>query len=483
MTDHDEKAKQILLKRDECNERSRVRKNRIARIVTVLVAVMLTAAIAVTAVIASRGRRPQTPADVPGTVTRADTVTGPYLDGVIGENKESELGFSDGLKGDAYKSEAGVAERSDSYSYYPKSGMPDMAFEPSANTPDAKAGTLTAGEWKDLAQFDQWLKKLGEDEFGAAAKNRKLDTSKMIRVKVTDEGACFNVPVKLISGGETVFTARTDINGEAFLFTGIDGKDEKPDSVSVGDMTVALDGRTELEINAKNAGVTAEKLDLMLMIDTTGSMGDELEYIKAELADLVSRVSEADKTFSIRVSVNFYRDEGDLYVVKYFDFRSDVNECLELMKDEHADGGGDYPEAVHTALENAVTGHQWRDDAVKLCFFVLDAPPHTENDVQGINENMLKSLRAAAALGVRIIPVASSGVNLETEVILRSFAVITGGTYIFITNDSGIGGDHKEAEVGEHVVESLNECMIRVACEYCGIYKGEKIPYTQTYHQ
>ena len=92
-------------------------------------------------------------------------------------------------------------------------------------------------------------------------------------------------------------------------------------------------------------------------------------------------------------------------------------------------------------------------------------------------------MKTAAEQGIRIIPVASSGVDGETEFLLRSWALMTGGTYIFITNDSGIGGGHKEAEVGEHTVEFLNECMIRVACEYCGIYAGEKVPYTPPYHQ
>ena len=93
-----------------------------------------------------------------------------------------------------------------------------------------------------------------------------------------------------------------------------------------------------------------------------------------------------------------------------------------------------------------------------------------------------KSVAEAAKQGIRIIPVASSGVDLTTEIILRSFAASTGGTYIFITDDSGVGGGHKEAEVGEHVVETLNECMIRVSCEYCGIYRGGRVPYTQTSH-
>lgn len=486
MMDHDEKARKILAKRDEINKRSAIRKNKITRIAVIAAIVALTVVVSVVAVAASRSRKPlNNGAD---TTTPDVTTKYVYKDGVIGENTGAYNGgteYPSGMARDySYYSKSGDAKIDASYEEHAAevspSLAPEEAYVPGGNGVNPKAGTITAGEWKDLDNFGLWLEKLSQDEWKRMARNRGLDTARMIKVTVKDGGACFNVPVKLMSGDKTLFSARTDINGNAYLFF---GEEDQPDGVSVNGTVTALDGAKELEINAENAGVAAKELDLMLMIDTTGSMGDELEYIKAELSDLVSRIAGADESFSIRISVNFYRDEGDLYVVKYFDFRSDVNECLELMKDEHADGGGDYPEAVHTALENAVTGHQWREDAVKLCFFVLDAPPHNESEIQGINKNILDSLRAAAENGVRIIPVASSGVDLDTEIVLRSFAVMTGGTYVFITNDSGIGGGHKEAEVGEHVVETLNECMIRIACEYCGIYKGEKIPYTQTYHQ
>lgn len=146
------------------------------------------------------------------------------------------------------------------------------------------------------------------------------------------------------------------------------------------------------------------------------------------------------------------------------------------MRGQHAEGGGDYPEAVHTALDNAINGHEWREDAVKICFLVLDAPPHSESEVQGINKEILGSVEKAAELGIKMIPVASSGVDTETEVILRSFAVMTGGTYLFLTDDSGIGGSHLEPTVGEYTVEPLNECMIRVVCEFCGLpYQAQTV--------
>ena len=90
-----------------------------------------------------------------------------------------------------------------------------------------------------------------------------------------------------------------------------------------------------------------------------------------------------------------------------FDFRENIEECLEQIQEQHADGGGDYPEAVHTALDNAVSGHSWREEAVKLCFLVLDAPPHTEEEVQGVNESLRKTVMNAAEASGSSVPITS----------------------------------------------------------------------------
>jgi len=410
-----------------------------------------------------------------------DTPTGSngYNDGVIGggtAENGSSLGLLDKITGMLSPSRGdATAEGSFSYSggYIAEaSGEMLPSEDPVAPGQNGiSAGTLTSKEWKDatLANFSAWKTKLNDNEWYSLAKQHNINAGHAIPVHVTSkDAAVYNAKVELLSGGKTIFTGKTGVDGYVFLFYGIDGNKAVPDSIKIGDTVTKLeaveDGKA-VEIALADGAVEAKALDLMLMIDTTGSMGDELEYLKVELADMVERIAKTNETLSIRVSVNFYRDEGDEYIVKYYDFRSDIAECVSQIGSQRASGGGDYPEAVHTALDNAVNGHQWRNEAVKLCFLVLDAPSH---DGEAIDASLRATLDSAAAQGIRIIPVASSGVDTNTEFLLRSFAAITGGTYIFLTNDSGIGGDHKDAEVGEADVEALNECMIRVVCEYIG---------------
>ena len=454
-----------------------------------------------------------------------------YNDGVIGGNTESgtesgakhgskddvieivpgDLSYSDGTIGGREHSGTEWAEESPTGVYDPEIGyvVPSGTGKTYYHTADGKtyyetgypadapgceeipgfdeqfrAGTLTAGEWRDVRKISEWLKKFAEeDSWMQYSERRGLFAYNVIEVCVKNgDSSVYGAKAELVSrSGDVIFAAVTDIDGRAYL---VYPEKEKQSLAAVRacgktvEVTSADCGKC-VEIETDSASAEIKELDFMLMVDTTGSMGDELEYLKIELANVISRIAENGQALSIRVSVNFYRDEGDDYIVKYFDFRSDIEECLKQIKAQRSEGGGDYPEAVHTALENAVNGHAWRENAVKLCFLVLDAPPHTEDEIQSINSQIVKTLTDAAAKGVRIIPVASSGIDKETEVQLRSYAVMTGGTYIFLTDDSGYGNSHIEASVGEYDVEPLNECIIRVSCEYCGLgYTAPEKPET-----
>ena len=49
---------------------------------------------------------------------------------------------------------------------------------------------------------------------------------------------------------------------------------------------------------------------------------------------------------------------------------------------------------------------------------------------------------------------------------MRQIAILTGGTYVFITDHSGIGNSHLEPSIGKYKVEFLNELMARVIKKY-----------------
>src|SRR6185436_20046360 len=73
-----------------------------------------------------------------------------------------------------------------------------------------------------------------------------------------------------------------------------------------------------------------------------------------------------------------------------------------------------------------------------------------------------KLIMQATAKGIRIIPVTCSGIDKSTEYLLRSFALATNGTYVFLTDHSGIGYHHIEPTTDKYDVELLNDIFFRV---------------------
>ncbi|MCA9588602.1 MAG: VWA domain-containing protein [Myxococcales bacterium] len=166
-----------------------------------------------------------------------------------------------------------------------------------------------------------------------------------------------------------------------------------------------------------------QKLDISLVIDTTGSMGDELAYLQRELDAITARIKRDYPSAEQRWSLVLYRDNGDAYTVRWFNFRADVADYRTKLAQQAAAGGGDYAEATDQAIDIAQR-LQWRRDAqtARLVFWVADAPHHAETTAR-----LAASVRSARVKGIHVYPVASSGVDEVTEASMRSIAQLTGG--------------------------------------------------------
>ncbi len=359
----------------------------------------------------------------------------------------------------------------------------DAAGEPGGDTSDTgapaepgldcqEAPPLTAAEWRDL---DDWLffeSIVGMSQRGDITEYWGVDISGRVPVLVTNaEGdPAVNLEVELRDGLDTVlWTARTDVHGRAELYVDLFG-----DQAHEGELSVMVDPEgqaTELanvSPSWQTYSVTAEgaepaaALDLMLVVDTTGSMADELAYLQCALVSVLDTVEHnLGQDIDVRVSVNFYRDEGDIYEVRSFPFTDDPDVAAQQLSEQSADGGGDVPEALHSALTDAVFEHTWREEAdSRLAFLVLDAPPHIGWD--GVMTEIFDATTEAAAQGIRFVPLAGSGADQDTQFLLRFLASATGGTYTFLTDHSGVGNAHTEPLVGEYEVEDLHDMMVRI---------------------
>ena len=371
----------------------------------------------------------------------------------------------------------------------PIDGDPYVYVQPSA-------GLLTSGEWNDNRNF-AFLKNLLSDgqSYAYADFFKKWNLSPFNRLVIrctaptTASAAPAAAPVSgsaillrgvsvtvLDESGNKIWKGVTDHEGYAFAYYALANSANKPAKVVAeyngARQTYDIASKDLLDTAVVDIEFTAfvpenKSLDLMFVVDTTGSMGDEIRYLQAELENVINRVKTDTSNIPLRLSVNFYRDDipGEEYVVRPYDFSTDIDEQLTYLNKEYASGGGDFEEAVELALANAVNDHKWDEKSIKLLFLVLDAPPHNTDEIK---KSLIDTIEKASEMGIRIIPVASSGIDKDTEFLLRAFAMTTGGTYTFLTNDSGIGGEHIEPTVGSYTVEHLNDMMVRIIEEYIG---------------
>ena len=129
------------------------------------------------------------------------------------------------------------------------------------------------------------------------------------------------------------------------------------------------------------AGEALANLDLIFVIDLTGSMQDDIEEVQEQASSIVDEVSEVSGS---RIAIVGYRDLPDAVTFEDYPFSRNKREILENINSLDCYGGGDKPEAVYEALLRAIDSEtigDWRDDVSKAIILMGDAPPHEKGDI------------------------------------------------------------------------------------------------------
>lgn len=335
-----------------------------------------------------------------------------------------------------------------------------------------QGGLVTAGEWNDLDNWDFYQKTLMKEPFKGFPDDWQMYTNHRIAVAITAKNKpAANATITLFRNDTPIWTAKTDNLGRAELWVGAFQKEKELNTtllrLKVNEQWVSTATISETQVNRialdEVLPSPTNLVQIAFMVDATGSMGDELEFLKMDLKKVINEVQKTNNQLKISTGTVFYRDEGDEYVVKHSPFTEDINQTTEFISQQRADGGGDFPEAVDKALVQ-LNQLQWQPEArTRIAFLVLDAPPHNKPAV--IN-SIQYSVKTAAANGIKLIPVVASGIDKTTEFLMRFIAMYTNGTYVFITDHSGIGNKHLEPSVGEYQVEKLSDLMVRLIKKY-----------------
>jgi hypothetical protein len=306
--------------------------------------------------------------------------------------------------------------------------------------------TLNAGSVDDNDMWDEYLLYRQQfDASGVPASRIEVEGRQILEVVDEDGAPIVGATLEVRdASGEVAASLRSYADGRALFHppTAVDPNSQSRPRYEVvaskGDesATVELDPEQSTHRVVLDGAVNgAPALDVLFLIDATGSMSDEIERLKANIASVAEQVGDLPGSPSVRFAMTVYRDRGDAYVTRTFDFTDDLEAFGAALDDVVADGGGDTPEALGAALAESLHAPSWRtDDAVKLVFLVADAPPHLAGDPGYEDEpDYASSVREAARLGVKILPIASSGLDSQGQYVFRQLAQITMGRLVFLT--------------------------------------------------
>lgn len=329
---------------------------------------------------------------------------------------------------------------------------------------------LTAGEIDDNVLFNAYLAYLstyeGSDIIPIAIQERH-------RILVTDnqENPVLGAVIRLSADNEFITELRTHSDGTALFFPGMFGQTavSYQAEISVNGSTRSFvlpadDGPQNWQFIHPAAGqIEGAQLDILFLLDATGSMADEINQLKENIRAISAQIEAFPLDLDVRFGMVAYRDRGDDFLTQQTQFTDDIEEFAVALSAVEAAGGGDYAEDLNSALDEAINSLAWRiDGTVSLIFLIADAPPHLDYDQ---TNHYARSLEQANNRGIKIYPIASSGLDSQGEYIFRQLAQITNGRFIFLTyagDGSGTPGSTTTLEVSDYTVSSLDSLVVRL---------------------
>jgi len=353
----------------------------------------------------------------------------------------------------------------------------------------AQSSPLRAGSTDDNERYEDFLDFLAtwSDKPGVADKVRMLDVADRAFIRVVNEdgkpvpGA--QVRVVSESADRIVLHGSTYGDGRVPFYPHVAAGDAPNEPTAFnpeGDLIVEVragDARKRLRWDGKGGELSVEidvarpveepiALDVLFLIDTTGSMSDEIEQVKDTLLSVTQKLRSLDREFDLRYGAVLYRDVTDDYVTKAHAFTSDIQAFDDALQVIRAAGGGDTPESLNQGLAEAVGRMDWRAGAAKVMFLIADAPPHLDyaDDVP-----YDESLKAAVAKGIRIHSVAASGLDELGSLVFRQIAQFTRGKFVFVEYGTveksaaahGVAGKVKSNNLDDIIFEQIREEVAR----------------------
>jgi len=177
-------------------------------------------------------------------------------------------------------------------------------------------------------------------------------------------------------------------------------------------------------------------MEMVFVLDTTGSMGGLLTGAKERIWGIINEVMQTSKLSSVKVGLVAYRDRGDRYITQVLPLTEDLDKVYSTLMDYEAQGGGDEPEDVRRALAEGVSQAGWSLTSpgnAQILFLVGDAPPHDYAD----EPNPLTTADLAVKQGI-IVNTIQCGSSAMTQQVWEAIARRGQGQYFLIPQNGGV---------------------------------------------
>ncbi|HOZ73291.1 MAG TPA: VWA domain-containing protein [Spirochaetales bacterium] len=382
---------------------------------------------------------------------------------------------------DTPSAELGVTKEARGEAAPPPAVMYDYgAAKPSSGAAGSRGVTpsssgLKAGYSDDNEQFNYFV---GFLEKYADVPHYGYDISERITVRVLDSAGkpVANAAVSIRSGGKELAAGLSYGDGSfRFYPAAIGSKDgtfelrASAGGLSAGATTRRDGPRTvELRLQGPRSLPDPLPLDLLFVMDTTGSMGEEIERLKATIEIIHDNLAALRPRPLVRLGLVLYKDLGDEYVTRLSPFTADLETFRAALQPVVASGGGDGPEDLESALDDAVNRMDWNEGGLRLAFVVTDAEAHLD---YGRDYTYVDAANDARARAIKLYTIGTGGLPLEGEYLLRQVSQLTDARYIFLTyGEAGESDGGAEGSVSHHTgsnyqTDKLEAIVIRFVKE------------------
>jgi len=355
---------------------------------------------------------------------------------------------------------------------------PRIALQPPVQAPRPANEPVTAGMVDDNADFGEYMAFRGRTQ--VPHHERDISARYLLQVRDTRGTVVPDAEVAVQAPSGAAMWARTDAGGRAWLHPNAFDKAQG----ELYEVTVRKNGRhgtaflqrgqksaVDVVLDGQPGAAPARaKLDLVFLIDATGSMDDEIAKLKGTLRTIADQVAKLPSRPDTCFGLVAYRDRTDEFLVRRHDFTNDLNAFQGVLDKLQAAGGGDYPEAMNEALNETVHKLSWRGNGTtRLVVLLADAPPHLDYGGPQYADDMA----AALGKGIKVFSVGASGLDKQGEYIQRQIAQYTGGRFVFLTykeaaNPASGPGTQTVHDVGNYSVQTLDKLIVRLVSEELG---------------